>query len=383
MEETFIFFGGNVKALGDGRVGGHLVLFSGPEDPDISPMRDYFTKETDFGPHTSSIVFYDHGLDENLKRRVLDRKAALKVDDVGVWVEAQLAMRDDYEKAIYEMAKAGKLGWSSGTAAHLIEREEVNGAHKILSWPLGLDASLTPTPAEPRTQAISLKSYRSAQQKPAGDSLKNLFETELATQKMQAWELWNTLNRAFEKIAKAAQVSNTMGSPIDVASLVTESVGSFSPRLAAAAISQINDYAKSDDDYFYLKSAADFLKSKLVSGLPLQSHSDTVVSAVEEFATSTAALAQSIKSYAQRVKDKQKFREETKAGRMISQANRDRMSAACERIKSAMGAMDEVHLDLSGLIEMATPEESKAITGAEVLSEVARFLEYESRLIAA
>jgi hypothetical protein len=384
VEETIIFFGGNVKALGDGKIGGQLVLYSGPDDPDISPMRDYFTKETDFGPHITTPVFYDHGMDQHLKGRILDRKAKLNFDDPEfVWIEAQLALRDAYEKDIYEMVEAGKLGWSSGTAPHLVEREQVKNAHWVRTWFLGLDASLTPTPAEPRTRVISLKSYRALKQQRADSSLKNLFETELATQKTQAWELWNTLSRVFEKIAKAAQVSNVTGSPVDVAGLVSEAVTSFSPRLSAAVISQITDFAKSDDEYFYLKSAADFLKSSLVSGLPLQSHSDTVVSAVEEFATSTAALAQSLKGYAQRVKDKQKFREETKAGRMISQANRDRMSAACERIKTAMGAMDDVHADLSDLITMATPDEPKAITGAEVRNEFARFLEFESRLIAA
>jgi len=84
--------------------------------------------------------------------------ADLRPDDVGVWVEAQLELRDDYERNIYEMAKAGKLGWSSGTAAHLVEREPAGKAQRVTAWPLGLDASLTPTPAEPRTQAVPLKS---------------------------------------------------------------------------------------------------------------------------------------------------------------------------------------------------------------------------------
>ena len=43
---------------------------------------------------------------------------------MGVWVEGILNMRDDYEKALYNLAKQGKLGWSSGTASHLVEREK-------------------------------------------------------------------------------------------------------------------------------------------------------------------------------------------------------------------------------------------------------------------
>jgi len=159
--ETLVMFGESVKALDDGKVGGYLVRFSTERDTDISSMKDFFTSETDFDiddwENAKATVYYNHGLDEALGKRKL-AKASLKMDEVGVWVEAQLEMRDEYERRIYEMAKAGKLGWSSGTAAHLIERQKVGNAHKVLTWPLGPDASLTPTPAEPRNAVVSLKS---------------------------------------------------------------------------------------------------------------------------------------------------------------------------------------------------------------------------------
>jgi phage head maturation protease len=153
--DTIIYQGGAVKALGEGKVGGYLVLFSTASDPDL--VGDFFTPDTDFGSHKSTPVLYQHGLDRTIKRRRLGT-ADLRTDDVGVWVEAQLALRDDYEREIYEMAQAGKLGWSSGTAAHLVERETSGKAQRLLAWPLGLDASLTPTPAEPRTRSVALKS---------------------------------------------------------------------------------------------------------------------------------------------------------------------------------------------------------------------------------
>ena len=87
-------------------------------------------------------------------------KADLRTDDAGVWAETQLALRDAYERRIYGLAEAGKLGWSSGTAAHLVKREPVGGAMKIMHWPLGLDASLTPTPAEPRNTVVALKAWQ-------------------------------------------------------------------------------------------------------------------------------------------------------------------------------------------------------------------------------
>ena len=155
-DDTLVVFGGAVKALGDGRVGGHLVLFGNSEEPDL--QQDFFDAETDFGPHRITQVFYHHGLDPRFGGRVLDDGAALKADDLGIWIEAQLKLRDEYERAVYDLVEAGKLGWSSGTAPHLVEREAVGGAYHIARWPLGLDASLSPVPVEPRAAAIPLKS---------------------------------------------------------------------------------------------------------------------------------------------------------------------------------------------------------------------------------
>ena len=141
--------------MGKNKVGGYLVQFTTEDDPDLEG--EFFTKATDFGQHLTAPVLYQHGMDTKIGRRRLG-SGTLKPDDVGVWIEAQLELRDEYEQAIYEMAVAGKLGWSSGTAPHLVEREGTGKAVHLISWPLGLDASLTPTPAEPRTRAVTLKS---------------------------------------------------------------------------------------------------------------------------------------------------------------------------------------------------------------------------------
>ena len=149
-----------LKALGDGRIGGHLVTFSDAGQPDLTG--DFFSADTDYDLEDGTgkaTVLYHHGMDATLKRRKLG-KAELRIDDIGVWMEAQLALRDDYERAVYKMVEAGKMGLSSGTAPHLVEREaQANGTHKITSWPLGLDASITPIPAEPRTSVVALKTY--------------------------------------------------------------------------------------------------------------------------------------------------------------------------------------------------------------------------------
>lgn len=153
--DALVTLGDSVKALGDGRVGGYLVKFSTANDPDMTG--DYFTSQTDFGDADKSPVLYHHGLDVKVGKRVIG-DATLRRDDVGVWAEAQLKLRDDYERTIYRLVEAGKLGWSSGTASHLVERKSHGKAQEITRWPLGLDASLTPTPAEPRNSAMPIKS---------------------------------------------------------------------------------------------------------------------------------------------------------------------------------------------------------------------------------
>jgi len=159
MNDHLVTIGGELKALGDGRIGGYLVRFGTPDTPDLTG--DYFTADTDFDLDDGtgkSTVLYHHGLDAKLGRRKLGR-ADLRQDEVGVWMEAQLAMRDEYDRAIYDLVNAGKMGLSSGTAPHLVEREPMGKANHITRWPLGLDASITPIPAEPKTRVTTIKSY--------------------------------------------------------------------------------------------------------------------------------------------------------------------------------------------------------------------------------
>jgi phage head maturation protease len=147
--------GGAVKALGGGKIGGYLVVFSGPEDPDL--QGDYFTKGTDFFIESGDQrpILYRHGVHPVIKSRNLG-KAKLTIDDVGVFVEGELKLRDNYEKAIYALAERGKLGWSSGSMSHLVSKNPNGKSFEITSWALG-EASLTPAPVEGRTSAFAVK----------------------------------------------------------------------------------------------------------------------------------------------------------------------------------------------------------------------------------
>ncbi len=154
--ESLTYYGGAVKALGGGKVGGHLIIFTPPNSPDL--QGDYFTKDTDFFLENGETrpILYRHGAHSVIKSRKLGR-ATLTVDDVGVFLEGELNLRDNYEKAIYKLAEMGKLGWSSGSMGHLVTKKPSGKSLEIVTWPIG-EASLTPNPVEGRTAAIPLKS---------------------------------------------------------------------------------------------------------------------------------------------------------------------------------------------------------------------------------
>lgn len=163
MDDTLAFYGGAVKALGGGKVGGYIILYSGPNDPDLE--RDYFTKDTDFFIEDGEQrpILYRHGTHPQVKSLKLG-KAKLTFDEQGIYAEGELAdflpgekdLRKRYLKLIQKMAADGDLGWSSGSMSHLVEKKQVGKSFEILAWPIG-EASLTPIPVEGRTSAFPLK----------------------------------------------------------------------------------------------------------------------------------------------------------------------------------------------------------------------------------
>ena len=157
MDDLLITFGDEleVKRLEGGglEIKGYAVRFTGPGDTDLEG--DYFTGETDFGSVKEVGLYYQHGLDKELGRKRIG-SAKLDRKDAGLWMEAQMKLREDYEKAIEEMVRRKKMGISSGAAGHLVERVKTDGGNFISQWPIG-EVSLTPTPAEPRN-VVSLKS---------------------------------------------------------------------------------------------------------------------------------------------------------------------------------------------------------------------------------
>ena len=313
-EEVLISFGGELKALGEGKFGGYLVRFTTPDDPDLTG--DYFTKSTEFYLEDGDPlpIIYDHGLNKTLLKRKIGR-ANVKFADAGLWLEGELNLRDEYEKAIYDkLVVAGKSGLSSGAASHLVTRKNIEGKKnisEILTWGLA-EASITVAPTEPRNtaHAYSLKSYLDGRVDPFADgppastdsikaatetpapaatappapplttevkaeaaepkapdktlglmkrSMKNIFEEALAEKVPSSWELMDVLRDVCADIAAAATTLDISGGTVDIDQKVNEAVMAYASRLAPNIVKQIEDYVEADANgvdcgRFYLRS---------------------------------------------------------------------------------------------------------------------------------
>jgi HK97 family phage major capsid protein len=128
-------------------VGGYGVVFGG-----VDLEGETFTPETDYDLDLvpTKLVLYDHARQSEVKHQIGSvTNDNIKVDDVGLWIEAQLDISREYVSKVLELVKAGVLGWSSGSVGHLAQREK----GIIKTWPI-VEFSLTPTPAEPRTLGV-------------------------------------------------------------------------------------------------------------------------------------------------------------------------------------------------------------------------------------
>jgi phage head maturation protease len=142
-----------------GSVKGYLVRFGSPDATDLEG--DYFTPQTDFGfpikagQRVPLNVYYHHGMDKFVGKKSIGT-GYVKMDETGLWYEAQLDMADSYGEMIAKLCKQGKMGYSSGAAGHMVERKSVGKASEITRWCIA-EASITPTPAEYRNNVKSLE----------------------------------------------------------------------------------------------------------------------------------------------------------------------------------------------------------------------------------
>src|SRR6266567_390863 len=142
--DILVCSGGGVKAIGEGVVGGYLILY-GAKDL----VGDIFTPSTELwlDDKKSLPLLFEHGRTKALKRRRL-AQLAIERSDQGIWVEGRLSLDEPGVAPIWQGVKSGAYGWSSGSASHLVERVPRDGAYELKSWPV-IEASVTRTPAQP------------------------------------------------------------------------------------------------------------------------------------------------------------------------------------------------------------------------------------------
>ncbi len=149
-QATSYFGGSALKALGDGKVGGYLVVFGGPVDA----QGEWFAPECDFhldwfGGVTRPIL-YHHGLKDVDMIEEIGKITSIVTDGHGLYAEGQLDMSNPRAQAVYSEINKGRIGWSSGSAPHL---SKVLPDGCIIEWAI-VEASLTPTPAAGRRTTV-------------------------------------------------------------------------------------------------------------------------------------------------------------------------------------------------------------------------------------
>lgn len=158
--DDMLNLGDEVKAISqDGdllRVGAYGIRFGSPSETDL--VGDWFSPQTDYGPTKGdgAPTMVHHGVP--LRPELADladmtfAPATVKQDEIGLFVESVLDLSDRYQAANARLVQAGKMRWSSGTAAHIVRRDAETGLLKRW-WPV--EWSYTPSAAEPRLPPIA------------------------------------------------------------------------------------------------------------------------------------------------------------------------------------------------------------------------------------
>lgn len=158
--DSLINYGGAVKAMDGGRLVGYGVTFGGRD-----MEGEYFHDKTYYGAHGGDGVdtLFHHclpvkGLSEEMNAEMSGHifpAAKAKRTEQGILFDVIVDMADKYEKQVYAAAKAGKLGFSTGSPVHTVKYGQ-GGA--IDRWIIS-ELSFTPCPSDPRNRVAALKAF--------------------------------------------------------------------------------------------------------------------------------------------------------------------------------------------------------------------------------
>jgi hypothetical protein len=150
-----------------------------------------------------------------------------------------------------------------------------------------------------------------------------MFEDELAGQQPSVWMLWNVYCGVVSKIAGAAESTKKAGAEFDAAGKMDEATAEYTSRLRSAVGAQVDGYVNGEsEDEFYLKNGIGEGGFLVTEGLNFDEHSELVVTAFREIV--------------KRFRDNHEMRKSTKAGRVLSDKNRQRLIKMLESIGAAV-----------------------------------------------
>lgn len=457
MNDAMIYFGGAIKALDDnGRIGGYAVTFSDGKSGRKDLSGEWFDGKSYLGARDGdgSDALFHHmqpiapGLESLADHLFTPWKT--KRDEIGLFSETTLKLADEYEAAVFRLAKAGKLGLSTGAAGHTVQKD-ANGY--IKRWIIA-EISLTPTPCEPLNRAMPIKSLdavkfvsltddeeteplpmtdkptglaaklnqhiedlvddkgttresiiakmakeasishliveshlrgelqvldgtikayarvlqidasvlKASQRKDHQQTIKGMFEDELAGMTPSRWELDSAYCCVIKKLANAALGARVAGLKFDWEGKVEEATAEYTSLLKSNAITQIDEWmADGGDDEFYLKAIVNPTKD-ILSGIPidLSDHSEMLVNG--------------LKSVIARFRGNHEKRVAQKAGRQLSEKNRNRLAEWIKQIQAAAN-------DAQALLEETQPMASEESKRAAITKHLARKAKHRASLI--
>lgn len=136
--------------------GGYGVIFGGED-----MQGDTFTKNTRFGLRNGvgQEAYIDHSLDDEFEvdgtiyrlkgvKDPVGEIVEVSPDDIGLYMRVKVEKQKKYWEIVNQMYKTGKMGYSTGSAPHLVRR--VKNTSHLDYWPIK-EVSFTLNPAEPRT----------------------------------------------------------------------------------------------------------------------------------------------------------------------------------------------------------------------------------------
>jgi len=185
-----------------------------------------------------------------------------------------------------------------------------------------------------RALGVEFDILKSALRRDRLQTIKGMFEEALAEHVPSRWELESIYCRIVKKLANAASAAQMAGVSFDLEAKVKEATDEYTGLLQKHALGQIKDWMEEGgEDDFYLKALVDPSKDALSDiQIDLSDHSELLVSGLK------SVVARYRGNHEQRVK----------AGRVLSEKNRKRISTLMEQMKG-------VHDDLQNLLDESVP----------------------------